>query len=51
LFSDYDGSRFYTSRDGVDAEYERYGVQADVERAWLEELTAKKLELLASPEC
>jgi len=49
LFSDYDGSRFYMSRDGVDVEYERYGVPPDVERAWLEELTAKKLELLASP--
>jgi hypothetical protein len=49
LFFDYDGSGFYMSRDGVDVEYERYGVPPDVERAWLEELAATKLELLARP--
>jgi hypothetical protein len=49
LFFDYDGSRFYMSRDGVDAEYERSGVPPEVERAWLEDLTAKKLGLLAAP--
>jgi hypothetical protein len=49
LFFDYDGSGFYMSRDGVDAEYERSGVPPEVERAWLEDLTAKKLELLTAP--
>src|SRR5262245_4643010 len=49
LFVTYDGSRFYMSRDGVEAEYERYGIPPEVERTWLDELTARKLELLPEP--
>lgn len=49
LFLTYDGSRFYMSRDGVEAEYQGYGVPPEVEQAWLGEITTKKLELLPAP--
>jgi hypothetical protein len=49
LFDQYDGSRFYMSRDGVEADYERFGVPAEVERAWLEDLTERKLDQLGAP--
>ena len=46
IFFDYEGSRFYMSRDGVDVEYERYPVPQQLERKWLEELTASRLDML-----
>lgn len=47
LFFDYDGSRFYMSRDGVESSYEEACVPREVEATWLEELTRDKLGLLA----
>lgn len=44
LFFEYDGSRFYMSRDGVENEYRQYGVSSELEIQWLEELTQQKLE-------
>ena len=38
LFFRYDGSRFYMSRDGVEADYQEAGVPPEVETTWLEEL-------------
>lgn len=32
IFFNYDGSRFYMSRDGVEAEYESFSVPKEVER-------------------
>ena len=49
LFFDYDGSGFYMSRDGVDVEYQRYSVSKELEREWLDELTAIKLKKLQDP--
>jgi hypothetical protein len=46
IFFDYEGSRFYMSWDGVDVEYERYSVPQQLERKWLEELTASRLDML-----
>ncbi|GAB4977530.1 hypothetical protein MAHJHV57_47390 [Mycobacterium avium subsp. hominissuis] len=46
IFFNYDGSRFYMSRDGVEAEYERFSVPKEVENKWLEELTTHKLSML-----
>src|SRR5262249_32272912 len=47
LFFRYDGSHFFMSRDGVEAEYQSAGVPPEVEAAWLEELTCDKLRLLS----
>src|ERR1700679_3501078 len=47
LFFRYDGSRFYMSRDGVEADYLNAGVAPEAEAAWLRELTQDKLRLLA----
>jgi hypothetical protein len=47
LFDRYDGSRFYMSRDGVEAAYLEAGVPREVESAWLEELKQDKLRLLS----
>ncbi|ORV97213.1 MULTISPECIES: hypothetical protein [Mycobacterium] len=46
IFFNYDGSRFYMSRDGVEAEYESFSVPKEVENKWLEELTTHKLSML-----
>jgi hypothetical protein len=50
LFWMYDGSSFYMSRDGVDAEYWSYSVPKRLEKQWFEELTTSKLEKLESPD-
>jgi hypothetical protein len=47
LFFEYDGSRFYMSRDGVEANYREAGVPPETEAAWLRELTRAKLDLLS----
>ncbi len=47
LFFKYDGSRFYMSRDGVEATYQLFNVPREVEAAWLQELTRVKLQLLS----
>ena len=47
LFFQYDGSRFYMSRDGVEADYLKAGVAPEAEAAWLRELTLDKLRLLS----
>lgn len=44
LFFEYDGSRFYMSRDGVEHQYRQHGVPSELELQWLEELTQQKLE-------
>jgi len=49
LFFQYDGSRFYMSRDGVEDEYVDYAVPKQLEKQWLEELTQVKLDLLEQP--
>jgi hypothetical protein len=49
LFVEYDGSRFYMSRNGVEEQYARMQVPTSVESEWLEELTTAKLEQLSSP--
>ncbi len=47
LFFQYDGSLFYMSRDGVDADYLKAGVPQEAETAWFRELTQDKLRLLS----
>jgi hypothetical protein len=47
LFCRYDGSRFYMSRDGREADYQEAGVPPEVEATWLEELKRDKLRLLS----
>ncbi|MFI5386997.1 MAG: hypothetical protein ACHQ50_12860 [Fimbriimonadales bacterium] len=47
LFFQYDGSRFYMSHDGVEADYLSAGVPPEAEAAWLRELTQDKLRLLS----
>lgn len=47
LFFRYDGSRFFMSRDGVEAEYLGAKVPARVEAEWLTELKRAKLHLLS----
>jgi hypothetical protein len=47
LFFRYDGSRFYMSRDGVEAGYLEAGVPPEAEAAWLRELTCDKLRFLS----
>ena len=47
LFFRYDGSRFYMSRDGVEADYLNAEVPPEAEAAWLRELTQDKLRLLS----
>ncbi len=49
LFFKYDGSGFYMSRDGVEQDYRRFAVPKELEKAWLEELTDKKLNGLREP--
>lgn len=49
LFFAYDGSVFYMSRNGVDDEYRQYAVPKELEKQWMEELTATKLDLLDGP--
>ncbi len=49
LFFTYDGSRFYMSRDGLEEDYLRFAVPREVEKAWLEEPTATKLQGLGEP--
>lgn len=44
LFFEYDGSRFYMSRDGVEDHYRKHGVPSELELQWLNELTQQKLE-------
>lgn len=46
LFFKYEGSRFYMSRDDVEHEYRSYAVPKQLEKQWLEELTATKLNML-----
>ena len=46
LFFEYDGSRFYMSRNGVEDEFAMCEVPAKVENQWLKELTDAKLQLL-----
>lgn len=48
MFFDYDGSRFYMSRDGVETKYLSADVPPPTETAWLEELTEQKLGALQS---
>jgi hypothetical protein len=47
LFVRYDGSRFYMSRDGVEADYMRARIPSEVEVTWLEELKRDKLRHLS----
>jgi hypothetical protein len=47
LFLQYDGSRFFMSRDGVESDYLGAGVPRKVEKTWLEELKRKKLRQLS----
>jgi Pyruvate/2-oxoacid:ferredoxin oxidoreductase delta subunit len=46
VFFEYDGSRFYMSRDGVESRYANAGIPPSTEAAWLEELTQQKLAAL-----
>jgi hypothetical protein len=46
IFFEYDGSRFYMSRDGVETAYVNAGVPPKTEAAWLEKLTQQKLAAL-----
>jgi hypothetical protein len=47
LFFQYDGSRFYMSRDGVESDYLKAAVPPGVEATWLEELKRDKLRHLS----
>ncbi|WP_165252374.1 hypothetical protein [Paludisphaera soli] len=47
LFMQYDGSRFYMSRDGREAEYLAADVPPELQAAWLAELKNEKLRHLA----
>jgi len=47
LFIRYEGSRFYMSRDGLEASYLEHRVPKEVEARWLEELTAQRLRELS----
>lgn len=49
LFFRYEGSGFYMSRDGVDAQYRRYTVPPELEQRWRNELTAQKIAALRRP--
>ena len=49
LFFRYEGSQFYMSREGADAEYSRFQVPAEIEAAWLEEMTLSRLRGLDAP--
>jgi hypothetical protein len=49
LFFKHDGSRFYMSRNDMEAVYAAYGVPEELEREWLSELTKQKLASLQSP--
>ncbi len=49
LFFKHDGSRFYMSRNDIEAVYAAYGVPEELEREWLMELTQQKLASLQSP--
>jgi hypothetical protein len=46
LFFKYEGSRFYMSRNDVEDDYRSYAVPKQLEKQWLEELTATKLNML-----
>ena len=47
LFDQYDGSRFYMSRDGVETAYLEAGIPSELEGDWLEELKRDKLRHLS----
>lgn len=47
LFVRYEGSRFYISRDGMEADYLEAGVPVEAEAAWLAELKHEKLRRLS----
>jgi hypothetical protein len=49
LFFQYDGSRFYMSRDGVESEYLDYAVPRELELQWRQQLTAEKIAKLDQP--
>ena len=50
IFFKYDGSSFHMSRDGADYdEYRRYSVPEQLEKQWLEEVIAKRLDMLDEP--
>lgn len=49
LFFEFDGSRFYMSRNGVEDEYLQANVPAELEAQWLEQLTKTKLGDLSKP--
>ncbi len=49
LFFKHDGSRFYMSRNDMEAVYAAYGVPEELERDWLIELTEQKVASLQSP--
>jgi hypothetical protein len=49
LFFAYDGSTFYMSRDGAEAEYEQYEVPPATEDEWLQELTRSRVAELDQP--
>ncbi len=49
LFFAYDGSEFFMSRDGADAEYTALKVPKTLERVWMRELTDKLLAALDQP--
>jgi hypothetical protein len=46
LFMNYDGSRFYMSRDGVEQKYRDYHIEPTIEQEWLGELERKRLAQL-----
>jgi hypothetical protein len=48
-FFKHDGSRFYMSRNDMEAVYDAYHVPDEIEREWLADLTGLKLALLESP--
>ena len=49
IFFRYDGSRFYMSRDGLEEAYLQARVPAQIEAAWLAELTDQKVDALGKP--
>lgn len=49
LFRQYNGSRFYMSRDGVESTYLSFHVPKDTEAEWLAKLTAERLQQLNTP--
>jgi hypothetical protein len=49
IFVAFDGSKFGMWHEGLDEEYRTYAVPAELEKKWLSELLAQKLDALDQP--